>query len=668
MGILQTIRARIRKSQPGSSSVHVPVPLGSDEDKVKKIDLNPPVNTLDVELAKAAWAAVQKDELSAQGREHVKDTNFALPESRGYPIHDMSHARNALARASGKPEEAKVKAAVYHKYPSLKPVEKAAAPTSTDPVLGANELISGIDWEMAAGAPDVATAEKVATENLSKDPMHYRASWADAMAQDDGDDAFDADGLSLDLGSGQARAPGYIGVDLYPYDYGTVVHDVTMGLPFGDETATTVRMVNALHDMDGLAEDPAPLLAEIARVLCPGGIFRYEGPYEISPPAGLQEAEHAQGVAKDGGTGGTPSWYKQAFSRVVPDAATADDAEPRTILEAPEALPLDRAMATEALSYYWSDRTTSAQGNRVAGYESQNASEVDKGGPGSGPQKGGVIGTTRNGENIHDKKVGPGNASSEASHTHSRIASAHAKAAEKATAEGKKAEANHHAKMAAYHAGQAEAHENAVYRGGKGPDPRNDRAAIQHVAQRNLIQSNDGKTFTLGTRADNATPGAKATERAGEWTEHHEVGKSASRVAKIGRIMGRTRTVPIAKASAAKQIVYCVVLSPNESDEQEDFCTVEDIEYACHYWLLNSRVVGADHTRAIKAAPVESYLAPVDFEMTGPYGPQKVVKGAWVVGLKIADADVWDKIANGDYQGVSMGGYGERQPMDAIPE
>ena len=60
--------------------------------------------------------------LTARGRKNVKSSNFALPGGR-YPIHDISHARNALARVAqhGTPEEKrKVRAAVYRKYPSLR--------------------------------------------------------------------------------------------------------------------------------------------------------------------------------------------------------------------------------------------------------------------------------------------------------------------------------------------------------------------------------------------------------------------------------------------------------------------------------------------------------------------------------------------------------------------
>jgi hypothetical protein len=59
--------------------------------------------------------------LSAKGRKHIKEENFALP-GRRYPIHDAAHARNALARVAqhGTPEEqAIVKRKVEAKFPSI---------------------------------------------------------------------------------------------------------------------------------------------------------------------------------------------------------------------------------------------------------------------------------------------------------------------------------------------------------------------------------------------------------------------------------------------------------------------------------------------------------------------------------------------------------------------
>jgi hypothetical protein len=53
----------------------------------------------------------------------MRKSSFALPSKRKYPINDIAHARNALARVAqhGTPsEKRRVRAAVVRKYPSLK--------------------------------------------------------------------------------------------------------------------------------------------------------------------------------------------------------------------------------------------------------------------------------------------------------------------------------------------------------------------------------------------------------------------------------------------------------------------------------------------------------------------------------------------------------------------
>ena len=59
--------------------------------------------------------------LTAADRHALPSKDFALPGER-YPIEDISHGRNALARVSqhGSPEEkAKVRAAVHRKFPEI---------------------------------------------------------------------------------------------------------------------------------------------------------------------------------------------------------------------------------------------------------------------------------------------------------------------------------------------------------------------------------------------------------------------------------------------------------------------------------------------------------------------------------------------------------------------
>jgi hypothetical protein len=69
-------------------------------------------------------------ELTTRQRNDLPDSAFAVITADGerkYPINDISHARNALARVSqhGSPSEKKqVRDAVYDRYPKLDPDNK----------------------------------------------------------------------------------------------------------------------------------------------------------------------------------------------------------------------------------------------------------------------------------------------------------------------------------------------------------------------------------------------------------------------------------------------------------------------------------------------------------------------------------------------------------------
>lgn len=71
--------------------------------------------------------------LTAGARKAIPKSQMAVPSkgtkkggavSGSYPIPDASHARNALARASGKPVEAQVRAKVKAKFPGIGQAKK----------------------------------------------------------------------------------------------------------------------------------------------------------------------------------------------------------------------------------------------------------------------------------------------------------------------------------------------------------------------------------------------------------------------------------------------------------------------------------------------------------------------------------------------------------------
>ena len=58
--------------------------------------------------------------LDAKERKALPKKDFVEPAKRGYPIENESHARNALARSSGKPVHKEVEEKVHRKYPDIR--------------------------------------------------------------------------------------------------------------------------------------------------------------------------------------------------------------------------------------------------------------------------------------------------------------------------------------------------------------------------------------------------------------------------------------------------------------------------------------------------------------------------------------------------------------------
>jgi hypothetical protein len=72
-------------------------------------------------VATSVLKRIKEEKLTTATRDNLDSREFALP-GRRYPIHNISHARNALARVAqhGSPaEKAKVRRAVARRYPSI---------------------------------------------------------------------------------------------------------------------------------------------------------------------------------------------------------------------------------------------------------------------------------------------------------------------------------------------------------------------------------------------------------------------------------------------------------------------------------------------------------------------------------------------------------------------
>jgi hypothetical protein len=120
---------------------------------------------------------------------------------------------------------------------------------------------------------------------------------------------------------------------------------------------------------------------------------------------------------------------------------------------------------------------------------------------------------------------------------------------------------------------------------------------------------------------------------------------------------GRTykHQINIWKGDQPQQIVYGVVLVPEQVDSQGDIIGSDEIEQAAHRFLTQYRESGLQHVGdALPSLEViESYIAPIDMEVAG----NPVPKGSWVMAVKINDPEIWQMVLDETLTGFSIQGW-----------
>lgn len=138
-------------------------------------------------------------------------------------------------------------------------------------------------------------------------------------------------------------------------------------------------------------------------------------------------------------------------------------------------------------------------------------------------------------------------------------------------------------------------------------------------------------------------------------------------------------TFEILQKNDEKRLVTGPVLIPENVDLQDDILSADEIEKAQHGYMiklayrddpdflceLGFKEVGKAGERGFmhvdfsrKAAVVETFTAPVDFEMNG----RTITKGTWVMTMKVFDDEVWALVKTGKITGFSIGGRSKSKP------
>lgn len=146
----------------------------------------------------------------------------------------------------------------------------------------------------------------------------------------------------------------------------------------------------------------------------------------------------------------------------------------------------------------------------------------------------------------------------------------------------------------------------------------------------------------------------------------------------IGKAFGLTYN--ILQKNEDKRLIIGPVLIPDNIDLQDDIVRAPEIEKAGHGYMIKlafkddpdflkslgfgvvdkAGETGFQHMDfSRKMAVVETYMAPVDFELNG----RMITKGTWVMAMKVFDDEVWALVKTGKITGFSIGGRSKSRPV-----
>ena len=117
------------------------------------------------------------------------------------------------------------------------------------------------------------------------------------------------------------------------------------------------------------------------------------------------------------------------------------------------------------------------------------------------------------------------------------------------------------------------------------------------------------------------------------------------------------KRIPLVKTKEERYVLG-IVLEPETVDAQKDIYSAKEIHAAAHGFMEIFARIGLMH-RAFLVGDVkilESYLAPVTFDLDST----RIKKGTWLLAVRIASDDLWQKVKRGTITGFSIGGSAAR--------
>jgi len=145
---------------------------------------------------------------------------------------------------------------------------------------------------------------------------------------------------------------------------------------------------------------------------------------------------------------------------------------------------------------------------------------------------------------------------------------------------------------------------------------------------------------------------------------------------KIRLLAGTEQLEKAEDEEGEERFILGLVLEPNDGDggaplkpdTQGDIYSAADIRKSAHGWMERYGSVDLMHSwQALGAKDVsilESYIAPCDFKIGEGEDAYQVVKGSWLLALRVHSDDIWKAIKEGEIGAFSVGGKAVREEIE----
>lgn len=120
----------------------------------------------------------------------------------------------------------------------------------------------------------------------------------------------------------------------------------------------------------------------------------------------------------------------------------------------------------------------------------------------------------------------------------------------------------------------------------------------------------------------------------------------------------------VKKVDNDRQICFGEVYAPNLIDTHGAVMRAEDIELMAHRFMrlqLSKSIDTMHDNEPVDVLPIESFIACADH-------PEGYTEGAWVLGVKVEDEELWKSIKKGELNGYSFEAWVTLRDAVAIVE